>query len=126
MVVVRDEYKAWLVEARSVIILYASPTRAHANIPLCRNMIDYYGITCNHLVPASNMDPDVLQINIVEIQRNVYANNYNPLDTDRRIRLTEVVGRIITQRWMPRNFQNRYNNHPSSILPPPVNFPRLC
>lgn len=30
--------------------------------------IDYYGVTFDHLVPTDNSDPDVLQINIIEIE----------------------------------------------------------
>ncbi|KAI0533793.1 hypothetical protein GGR58DRAFT_516652 [Xylaria digitata] len=31
------------------------------------NEIDYYGVTFDHLVPADDLDPDVLQINICEM-----------------------------------------------------------
>lgn len=34
---------------------------------LSRN-IDYYGVTFDHLVPADDPDPDVLQINIIEME----------------------------------------------------------
>jgi len=50
-------------------------------------MIDYYGVTFDHLVPTDDTDPEVLQINIIEIEddRGVYANKYisfliNPAD----------------------------------------------
>jgi len=64
--VVRDEYKGWLVEARPIV------------------MIDYYGVTFDHLVPTDDTDPEVLQINIVEIEddEGVYANKYNPFNID--------------------------------------------
>lgn len=41
-------------------------------------MIDYYGVTFDHLVPADDNDPEVLQINIIEIEDNngVYANTW--------------------------------------------------
>ena len=40
--------------------------------------IDYYGITFNHLVPADNPDPEVLEINIIEMDddEGAYANKY--------------------------------------------------
>lgn len=48
------------------------------------SMIDYYGVTFDHLVPADDTDPEVLQINIVEIEDDAgaYANKYNPFDID--------------------------------------------
>ncbi|KAL5315052.1 hypothetical protein ACEPPN_017703 [Leptodophora sp. 'Broadleaf-Isolate-01'] len=38
-------------------------------------MIDYYGSTFNHLVPIDDTDPEVLQINILEIEGDggIYA-----------------------------------------------------
>ena len=42
-------------------------------------MIDYYGVTFDHLVPVDDIDPEVLQINIVEIEDDagVYAIQHN-------------------------------------------------
>ena len=42
-------------------------------------MIDYYGVTFDHLVPEDDTNPEVLQINIVEIEDDggVYAKTYN-------------------------------------------------
>lgn len=56
--VVRDEYKGWVDEA---------------------TMIDYYGVTFDHLVPVDDINPEVLQINIVEIEDDagVYAIQHN-------------------------------------------------
>ncbi|KAG4438218.1 hypothetical protein IFR05_006291 [Cadophora sp. M221] len=47
-------------------------------------MIDYYGVTFDHLVPLDDSDPKVLPINIVEIEDDggVYANKYNPFEID--------------------------------------------
>ena len=47
-------------------------------------MIDYYGVTFDHLVPPDDLDPEVLQINIVEVEDDggVYANKYNLFDID--------------------------------------------
>ncbi|KZM27858.1 hypothetical protein ST47_g996 [Ascochyta rabiei] len=57
--VVRDEYMGW--------------------IPNAPPMIDYYGVTFDHLVPADDTNPEVLQINIVEIEDDagMYAIQYN-------------------------------------------------
>ena len=39
-------------------------------------LIDYYGVTFGHLVPADDINPEVLQINIIDIEddNGVYAN----------------------------------------------------
>jgi hypothetical protein len=44
---------------------------------LCR-LIDYYGVTFDHLVPADDINPEVLQINILEIEddNGIYANTW--------------------------------------------------
>lgn len=44
------------------------------------NQIDFYGVTFDHLVPADDLDPDVLQISIIEVgyDGGEYANNYLP------------------------------------------------
>ncbi|KAI1141371.1 hypothetical protein F5Y05DRAFT_259054 [Hypoxylon sp. FL0543] len=58
--VVRDEYLGWVMEER----------------PITR--IDYYGVTFDHLVPADDRDPEVLQINIIEMDddEGAFANKY--------------------------------------------------
>ncbi|KAI1377295.1 hypothetical protein F4677DRAFT_444521 [Hypoxylon crocopeplum] len=40
--------------------------------------IDYYGVTFDHLVPPNDRNPEVLQINIVEVEDDdgVFANQY--------------------------------------------------
>ncbi|OTA91911.1 hypothetical protein M434DRAFT_75445 [Hypoxylon sp. CO27-5] len=55
--VVRDEYLGWVMER-----------------PITR--IDYYGVTFDHLVPDGDLDPEVLQINIIEVDddEGAYAN----------------------------------------------------
>ncbi|KFY08659.1 hypothetical protein V492_06016 [Pseudogymnoascus sp. VKM F-4246] len=82
---VRDEYAGWLVEARPV------------------PMIDYYGVTFDHLVPADEIDPEVLQINIFEVEDGggAYANKYNPFDNDP----TEYIGLKVLA--VPRCCQKR-------------------
>ncbi|KAI1369896.1 hypothetical protein F5Y08DRAFT_291665 [Xylaria arbuscula] len=64
--VVRNEYIDWLVHPRPV------------------QEIDYYGLTFDHLVPPDDCDPEVLQINIIEIEddNGVYANTYMPFYVD--------------------------------------------
>ena len=37
--------------------------------PLPR-LIDYYGVTFDHLVPADELNPEVLAINIIEVDNN--------------------------------------------------------
>lgn len=66
-------------------------------------MIDYYGVTFDHLVPADDADPEVLQINIVEIEDDAgaYANKYNPFDID----AVEYIGKKVLT--VPRCCQNR-------------------
>ncbi|KAH8763296.1 hypothetical protein F5883DRAFT_498889 [Diaporthe sp. PMI_573] len=65
-VIVRDEYLGWVM----------------GEIP--HKNIDYYGVTFDHLVPAEDVDLDVLQINIIEMEANdgpfahgaAYANEH--------------------------------------------------
>lgn len=66
-------------------------------------MIDYYGVTFDHLVPIDDTDPEVLQINIVEIEDDggVYANMYNPFDIDP----AEYIGKKVLA--VPRCCQKR-------------------
>lgn len=47
-------------------------------------MIDYYGVTFDHLVPVNDTNPKVLQINIVEIEDDagVYAIQHNKFVID--------------------------------------------
>ncbi|QKX53888.1 uncharacterized protein TRUGW13939_00968 [Talaromyces rugulosus] len=58
--VVRDEYLGWIPEKRP------------------EELIDYYGVTFDHLVPADDSNPEVLQINIIEVEddNGVYANTW--------------------------------------------------
>ncbi|KAK2009718.1 hypothetical protein LZ32DRAFT_608233 [Colletotrichum eremochloae] len=55
--VVRDEYLGWIRHERR---------------------IDYYGVTFDHLVPGDDLDPEVLQVNIIETEEDdgAYANKY--------------------------------------------------
>jgi len=47
-------------------------------------MIDYYGVTFDHLVPVHNTNPKVLQINIIEIEDDAgaYAIQHNKFVID--------------------------------------------
>ena len=40
--------------------------------------MDYYGVTFDHLVPADDPDPEVLAINIIEVDNDegAYANKF--------------------------------------------------
>ncbi|KID62955.1 uncharacterized protein G6M90_00g079560 [Metarhizium brunneum] len=64
--IMRDEYLGWVREERP------------------RRVIDYYGVTFDHLVPADDPDPEVLQINIFEMDydEGLYANTYLPFKVD--------------------------------------------
>ena len=50
-------------------------------------MIDYYGSTFNHLVLIDDTDPEVLQINIFEIEDDggIYANKSSCFEIDRAV-----------------------------------------
>lgn len=43
--------------------------------------IDYYGVTFDHLVPPHDLDPEVLQIDIIEMDddEGAYANTHLPV-----------------------------------------------
>ncbi|KAK2053959.1 hypothetical protein LY76DRAFT_580865 [Colletotrichum caudatum] len=51
--VIRDEYLAWVIEGRR---------------PL--DYIDYYGVTFDHLIAPDDQNPEVLVINIIEVDNN--------------------------------------------------------
>ncbi|EFY94529.1 hypothetical protein X797_011835 [Metarhizium robertsii] len=57
--IVRDEYLGWVREER--------PRRNWIDVSQYFRVIDYYGVTFDHLVPADDPDPEVLQINIFEM-----------------------------------------------------------
>ncbi|KAK1978891.1 hypothetical protein LZ30DRAFT_598084 [Colletotrichum cereale] len=63
--VVRDEYLGWIRHERR---------------------IDYYGVTFDHLVPADDPNPEVLQINIIETEDDdaAYANKHLLFPVDAR------------------------------------------
>ena len=45
-------------------------------ITCCSGYIDYYGVIFDHLVPADDPDPEVLTINIIEVDNDggAFAN----------------------------------------------------
>ncbi|KAI0518548.1 hypothetical protein F5B22DRAFT_69882 [Xylaria bambusicola] len=83
--VVRDEYLGWIMHPKPV------------------QEIDYYGVTFDHLVPPDDHDPEVLQINIIEIEddNGVYANTHLPFHVD----LAEYAGEKVLA--VPRCCQKR-------------------
>ncbi|KAI1108268.1 hypothetical protein F5Y14DRAFT_445601 [Nemania sp. NC0429] len=83
--VVRHEYLGWIMHPKPV------------------QEIDYYGVTFDHLVPPDDYDPEVLQINIIEIEddNGVYANTYMPFHVD----LAEYAGKRVLA--VPRCCQKR-------------------
>ncbi|KAK8048273.1 hypothetical protein PG994_010003 [Apiospora phragmitis] len=82
--VVRDEYLGWIVEQ-----------------PLSR--IDYYGVTFDHLVTLDESDPDVLQVNIIEVENDAgaYATEWLPF----KITLADYTGKMVLA--VPRCCQKR-------------------
>lgn len=46
--------------------------------------IDYYGVTFDHLVPSNDLGPEVLQLNIIQMDddNGEYANTYLPFQVD--------------------------------------------
>ncbi|KAF4781002.1 hypothetical protein HER10_EVM0005779 [Colletotrichum scovillei] len=59
--VVRDEYIGWIGEGHRIV-----------------DDLDYYGVTFDHLVPVDDADPEVLQLNIIEVEsdQGKTANEY--------------------------------------------------
>jgi hypothetical protein len=85
--VVRDEYLGWLAKVKpprfvnlpsSSIISCCSHRDIILHHPFSQTLrhIDYYGVTFDHLVPEGDIDPEVLQINIIETAEDdgAYAN----------------------------------------------------
>lgn len=67
------------------------------------SQIDYYGVTFDHLIPAHDNDPEVLQINIIEMDDDggAYADETLPF----RVDPTEYTGRRVLA--VPRCCQKR-------------------
>ncbi|QPH15934.1 hypothetical protein C2857_000470 [Epichloe festucae Fl1] len=80
--VVRDEYLSWIHH---------------------KNEIDYYGVTFDNNVPSDEYFPEVLQINIIEIEADEgeYANEYLPF----MISPADYIGKKILA--VPRCCQKR-------------------
>lgn len=68
-----------------------------------RDEIDDYGVTFDHLVPADDLDPDVLQINIYEMEydEGEYVKKYLPFP----VVLADYVGKKVLA--VPRCCQSR-------------------
>ena len=66
-------------------------------------LIDYYGVTFDHLVLAEDINPEVLQINIIDIEddNGVYANTWLSFAVDP----TEFIGKKVPA--VPRCCQKR-------------------
>ncbi|KAH6628870.1 hypothetical protein F5144DRAFT_594780 [Chaetomium tenue] len=99
--VVRDEYLGWVTD---VIPFKCVPLTG------CNLLhIDYYGVTFDHLVPPNDPDPDVLQINILELETpsgpfangGAYANRYLRFAVD----LADYTGKKVLA--VPRCCQKR-------------------
>ncbi|KAF2418405.1 hypothetical protein EJ08DRAFT_599542 [Tothia fuscella] len=74
--IVRDEYLAWVMEDRRP-----------------KDYIDYYGVTFDHLVPADDLDPEVLAISIIEVDHDdgAFADEVLPF----KIVPTEYAGKQV-------------------------------
>ncbi|KAI0450423.1 hypothetical protein F5B21DRAFT_490799 [Xylaria acuta] len=72
--VVRHEYLGWIMDPNlcskppSPSFFFLSFSVELKKGLLHNREIDYYGITFDHLVPPDDYDPEVLQINIIEIE----------------------------------------------------------
>ncbi|WDK09221.1 arginine deiminase type-3, partial [Colletotrichum graminicola] len=84
--VVRDEYMGWVRKENMTL-----------------EEIDYYGVTFDHLVPLDDVDPEVLQINIIEMDDDdgEYANKYMSFS----VNASEYTGKRVLA--VPRCCQKR-------------------
>ncbi|KAH7376240.1 hypothetical protein B0T11DRAFT_271886 [Plectosphaerella cucumerina] len=84
---VRDEYLVEVMAARHQM----------------KSELDYYGVTFDHLVPVDDWDPEVLQINFIEVETDdgEYANKFLPFSVD----VAEYAGKKVLA--VPRCCQNR-------------------
>lgn len=75
----------------------------HAALLTLLSRIDYYGVTFDHLVPEDDPNPEVLQINIIEMENDdgVYASQALPFEFD----TSEYKGRMVMA--VPRCCQKR-------------------
>ncbi|KAI9821395.1 MAG: hypothetical protein M1832_003402 [Thelocarpon impressellum] len=71
--------------------------------PTPNSQIDYYGVTFDHLVPADERNPEVLQIDIIETDEDAgaYANEYLRFAVDPAANTGKKVLAV------PRCFQTR-------------------
>ena len=65
--------------------------------------MDYYGVTFDYRVPRGDVNPEVLQVNIIEVESDgeVYANRWLLFEVDPR----EFVGKKVLA--VPRCCQKR-------------------
>ncbi|KPM43319.1 hypothetical protein AK830_g3286 [Neonectria ditissima] len=77
--VVRDEYLGWIERTRQAGLDIGATDESKFS-----RGIDYYGVTFDHLVPSDDVDPEVLQINIIDIEddEGEYANESLPFSVD--------------------------------------------
>ena len=94
----------------------AVPLQAAKRAFLCRT-IDYYGVTFDHLVPVDDLDPEVLQINIIEVDDDggAYANESLPFSVDP----VEYTGKKVLA--VPRCCQKRKGTQDRSRINDSVN-----
>lgn len=78
--VVRDEYLGEVIKVRPEWQVSLIPLGLFHVLTWDVCELDYYGVTFDHLVPSDELDPKVLQINIIEVESDggEYANKYLP------------------------------------------------
>lgn len=76
------------------------------------SLIGYYGVTFDHLVPDDDPNPDVLQINISEIEddHGVYANTWLLFAVDP----VEFIGKKVLE--VPRCCQKKKGRGIAGVL----------
>ncbi|KAJ8122413.1 hypothetical protein ONZ43_g1385 [Nemania bipapillata] len=78
---------------------------------------DYYGVTFDHLVPAGDMDPETLQINIIELETDEgpYANGVEYANKCLNVKINPVdyVGKRTLA--VPRCCQKRKGTQDHSV-----------
>jgi hypothetical protein len=80
--IVRDEYLGWIHHKKSAPSQSAQNQDSLTIVQLSE--IDYYGVTFDSNVPSDEYFPEVLQINIMEIEADEgeYANEFLPFTID--------------------------------------------
>ncbi|KAK1768181.1 hypothetical protein QBC33DRAFT_569219 [Phialemonium atrogriseum] len=89
--VVRDEYLGWVPDVKPY------------------SHIDYYGVTFHHLVPSDDLDPDVLQITVIELEADTILYAIGEAYADEGLLFTVDLAEYVRKKVlaMPRCCQKR-------------------